>query len=165
MLFGFLQYPFPAKKQPILRTAHTKSAVFSVKVSGFPVHARESRRYFHCPIFSKRFIDKLRTPQARGPVFALGSGGDRAFAPQIALRVGTDRKTEPAQVRFDAGRPLHPLNLRPFAGFLAKERFARHARIPLRAGQRAGRTALHADRTTSAAALRRGGVRWQRRVG
>ena len=66
MLFGFPQYPFPAKKQPILRTAHTKSAVFSVKVSGFPVHARESRRYFHCPIFSKRFIDKLKNAEAMG---------------------------------------------------------------------------------------------------
>ena len=84
MLFGFPQYPFPAKKQPILRTAHTKSAVFSVKVSGFPVHARESRRYFHCPIFSKRFIDKLGSRKS-GAVFSAckgrvcsGPGGGRA---------------------------------------------------------------------------------------
>ena len=42
MLIGFPQYPFPAKKHPVLRTAHTKPVIFSVKVSGFPVHARES---------------------------------------------------------------------------------------------------------------------------
>ena len=42
MLIGFPQYPFPAKKHPVLRTSHTKPGVFSVKVSGFPVHARES---------------------------------------------------------------------------------------------------------------------------
>ena len=85
MLFGFPQYPFPAKKQPILRTAHTKSAVFSVKVSGFPVHARESRRYFHCPIFSKRFIDKLRRPDVRD---ASMYGTPFVVLPQRALRSG-----------------------------------------------------------------------------
>ena len=36
MLFGFPQYPFPAKKQPILRTAHTKSAVFFCQGVGIP---------------------------------------------------------------------------------------------------------------------------------
>lgn len=95
MRFGFPQYPFPAKKQPILRTAHTKSAVFSVKVSGFPVHARESRRYFHCPIFSKRFIDKLRHRKCDASLHV-----DKM---QLAFCRGTFR-TPPLRISFEASQ-------------------------------------------------------------
>ena len=66
MLFGFPQYPFPAKKQAILRTAHTKSAVFFCQGVGIPGTCPGIQTLFSLPNFQQEVYRQAESgPSAR----------------------------------------------------------------------------------------------------